>query len=107
MLVLASTSAAARSSLHESRTVAGVMEMRSVDGGLPLPAGHAVVLGPVGLHIMMEGLGAPSKAGTTVRMHLTFARSSIVDVDAPVLPIAATGAGPHPDADLGGMDMGH
>ena len=106
-LVGASSPIALRSSVHETSMTGGMMEMRPVEGGLTLPAGQPVALAPRGLHIMMEGLKSPLKAGMTVPMHLTFENSPGVDINAPVRPIGAVNDGSSVDNGMRGMDMGH
>jgi periplasmic copper chaperone A len=73
-LVAALSPAAARVSIHESRLVGSVMTMRTLDG-VAIPARASVVFKPGGLHLMLEGLEAPLKAGDRVSVTLVFARA--------------------------------
>lgn len=50
----------------------GVMKMREMKEGIPLPAGKTVTLQPGGLHIMLMGLKAPLKLDDTYKMTLKF-----------------------------------
>lgn len=50
----------------------GVMKMREMKDGIPLPAGKTVTLKPGGLHIMLMGLKAPLKLNDTYKMTLKF-----------------------------------
>lgn len=75
--------------VHEMKTVDGVMKMRAIPS-LRLPAGQAVALEPGGLHLMLFGIRAPLKAGTTVPVTLVFKRgkgkSFTQTVEVPVRP---------------------
>jgi len=92
-LVSASSPVAARAQVHEMRMDGAVMQMRELTDGLPLPAHHAVVLSPGGLHIMLVGLKAPLKQGGTVPLHLVFQSAPPLDL---MVPIAALGASAAP-----------
>jgi periplasmic copper chaperone A len=83
-LVGVSTPAAAKAEVHDMTTENGVMRMREVAGGLSLPAGQPVVLGPGGYHVMLKGLQAPLKPGQQIPLHLTFASAPPLDVTATV-----------------------
>jgi copper(I)-binding protein len=91
---------AARAELHVMQMKDGVMTMRPVDGGIPIPAGGSVALAPSGYHIMFIGPKAPLKAGETFPVTLTFARAGTVSTAFQVFPIGSKG----PDAGaMGGM----
>ncbi|WP_158747250.1 copper chaperone PCu(A)C [Acidisphaera sp. L21] len=79
-----STPAAASAELHRSQTTGTVMQMRPVEGGLDLPPGKPVTLGPGGYHVMLMGLKMPLKAGSDVPVHLTFQTAPPLDVVARV-----------------------
>ena len=86
---------AERVEVHEMAVTDGVMTMRMLPGGLPIPAGETVVLEPGGLHVMFMGLEAPPVAGGTVDVTLTFAEAGDVTVTLPVAPIGAPGPEAH------------
>ena len=86
-----STPASRVAEVHEMTMDGGVMRMRELAGGLPLPAGQPVTLRPGGLHIMLVDLAAPLKAGDTVQLRLSFAHSAPVEVTARVAAIGAAG----------------
>jgi periplasmic copper chaperone A len=44
---------------HEMKVENGVMQMREVADGLPIPAGGSVVLKPGSYHVMLIGLKKP------------------------------------------------
>lgn len=82
--------------IHEMALENNVMRMRAVDG-LALPAGKAVVLRPGGFHVMLMQLKGPLNAGETVPLTLTVesadGKREQVEVQAPVRPLTAAGAG--------------
>lgn len=84
---------AAQLQVHEMSMADGMMRMRELTEGLPLPAGEAVSLAPGGNHIMLMGLTAPLVEGETVPLTLRFASAPEVTVQAqvrkPPLPGAA------------------
>lgn len=77
--------------VHESRIESGMMMMRELREGLPLPAGQAVPLAPGGNHLMLLGVQEPLVAGDTVTLTLTFATSAPIEVTATVGQPAAPG----------------
>ncbi len=73
-LIGAASPAAARVSIHESRMVGSVMTMRAL-AAVAIPPGASVAFRSGGLHLMLEGLKAPLKAGDSVAVTLVFARA--------------------------------
>lgn len=65
------TSASARTELHEMATVDGAMVMRPVDGGITVPAHGSTTLAPGGLHVMMMELKQPVQPGDVIDVTLT------------------------------------
>jgi copper(I)-binding protein len=96
-LVAASSPVAASVSLHESRMVGSVMTMRPV-GSLTIPPRGRVTLGPGGLHLMLEGLRRPLRAGERIPLNLQFAGAGAARANLSV------GAGP-PAPPMPGMKM--
>lgn len=88
-LLRASTTAAARVELHDmAMDDKGVMRMREVEGGIPVPARGAVRMKPgMGHHLMLMDLKKPLKEGDVVPFVLEFERAGKVEakgtVDAP------------------------
>lgn len=97
-LLAATTPVAADAHLHESRSVDGVMQMRSVDR-LDIATGGSVTLAPGGLHLMLTGLRQPLHEGEHFPVTLRFEKAGAVTVQVNVAKIGATMA-PMP-----GMDM--
>jgi copper(I)-binding protein len=91
-LASAASPAANLVQIHESRIESGMMMMRELREGLPLPAGQAVALAPSGNHLMLLGVQEPLVAGDMIALTLTFANSGPVEVTATVgQPAAAEG----------------
>lgn len=85
-LIAVESPAAARVEIHEtSQDEAGVMRMRKLEAGLPVPAGEAVTLASGGLHVMLIDLAAPLKAGETAALILRFDSGAEIAVEAPIL----------------------
>lgn len=105
-LVGASSPASTGAGVHEMTMDGNIMRMREVPGGLAHPAGKPVTLKPSGYHLMLTGLKAPLKTGGTVRVHLSFAKSPPVDIDAPIAGIGASAPpGAAPQQGMSGMKM--
>jgi len=71
-LLAVDTPAAERVEIHEMQTVSGMMRMRELADGLPLPAGDTTHLTPGGLHLMLIAPTLELTAGDEVTMHLRF-----------------------------------
>jgi copper(I)-binding protein len=84
------SSPAGKLELHEMSMTNGIMSMRPVAGGLPIPAGGTVTLNPQGkYHFMLTGLKAPLSEGERVPAVLTFAKAGAVKIELAVAPIGA------------------
>lgn len=81
--------------IHTMAMEGDVMKMRQLADGIEIPAGETVVLTPGGAHIMFMGLKQRFVEGETVKVTLTFAKAGSVEVDLPVLGVAADGAASH------------
>ncbi|MFN3669898.1 MAG: copper chaperone PCu(A)C [Brevundimonas sp.] len=99
-LVSVASPNATRVQIHESRIESGMMMMRELRDGLPLPAGEAVALAPGGDHLMLLGVTEPLVAGDTVALTLTFESSPPLEVTATVgqPPLPEGHGGAMPDA---------
>jgi len=71
-IVAATSDLARKTELHSMTMDNGVMRMRQVEGGIPVPAGGTVTLAPGGYHIMLIGLKAPLHAGQAYDVTLDF-----------------------------------
>ena len=90
-LVSASASIAGETEIHHTTMADGVMRMRPVPDGVPVPAKGAVMLEPNGYHFMFMGLTQPLKEGDAFPAKLTFERAGSVEVTFHVLGIGAQG----------------
>lgn len=89
--------------LHETILDKGVARMRMLDS-VPLPPHVPVTFRPGAMHIMLTGLKAPLKAGTSLPVTLQFAHAAPITVSVPVLAPGASGpAGAA--GDMSGMKM--
>jgi copper(I)-binding protein len=81
--------------IHRMAMDGGVMRMREVEGGLPLPAGQTVALTSNGsLHLMLMDLKQPVTAGASVPITLTVQNPQTgargqVNIDAPARALGA------------------
>jgi copper(I)-binding protein len=69
-----------KAELHEMAVKDGVMTMRPVNGGLEIPAGGKVVLGPGSYHVMFMDLKQPPKQGEMFAATLTFEKAGTVTI---------------------------
>ncbi|MBL8536639.1 MAG: copper chaperone PCu(A)C [Hyphomonadaceae bacterium] len=83
-LVSASSPRAARVEIHEMTMDGAVMQMRAVEGGLPITAGQSVALEPGGMHLMFMDITAPFVEGESIPVTLTFETSGVVEIALPV-----------------------
>lgn len=84
-LIAASSSVAGHMEIHEMTMADGVMKMRALAGGLPIPAGETVMLKPGGYHVMFMDLKAPLTEGETVTVTLTFEKAGEVSLPLAIL----------------------
>ena len=90
-LIGGSSPAAGKIELHQMAMNNGVMTMRPVNGGLPIPPGQSITLAPGGYHIMMMELKSPLKKGDTVPLTLKFEKAGEVKVTFEIEGIGAMG----------------
>jgi len=87
-----STPVATSAMMHKT-TMAGMVMSMDMLGTIDLPAGQRVVLQPDQLHIMLNGLKQPLVKGTTIPLHLIFAKAPPEDITVPVASLAAMAPG--------------
>ncbi|PWJ80885.1 hypothetical protein C7441_1115 [Pseudaminobacter salicylatoxidans] len=92
-LVGATSPNAGKVEVHTMEVKDDVMVMRSVEGGLEIPAGETVELKPGGFHVMFMGVKEAFKEGATVPVTLEFEHAGKVDMQVPVK--AANGGDDH------------
>jgi len=86
-LLAVTTAAAERVEIHEMHMDDGVMRMRALEGGLPLPAGETVALAPGGWHLMLIAPSAPLEVGATLMMTLAFEHAPELTAEFTVRPL--------------------
>ncbi len=82
-LIDVSSPSAVRAEIHESGNANGMMSMRRLDAGVPVPAQGKIRFEPGGKHVMLFDINPALKAGTPVRLELRFASRRTLLVDAP------------------------
>ena len=98
-LVAATSPVAGEVQLHTMSMDGGIMRMRQLQNGIPIPVGGRVELRPGGMHLMFMGLKRPLRQGERVPVTLRFQRAGQVTVRFAVQPIASSGP---MEADHGG-----
>ena len=84
-LISATAEVSAAVELHEMTMGEGdVMQMRPIEGGIPVPAGGAALLKPGGLHVMLIGLNQELEVGATMELTLSFAQSGAIQLTIPI-----------------------
>jgi len=96
-LVSANSAVAGEVQIHTVSMTGGIMKMRQLTNGLPIPAGKSVTLKPGGYHVMLIGLKRPLQRGASIPLTLHFSRAGDVKVELAVQ--AVTSSAP--------MDMRH
>jgi len=95
----------AKVELHEMSMAGGVMKMRELKDGLPIPAHGTVTLAPNGDHLMFTDLKQPLAKGSVAKATLTFEHAGAIPVEFPVQGVGASGGGQPKKNDMGGMKM--
>lgn len=89
---------AERVELHETKmSKDGVMQMRPLANGLPIPARGEAMLAPGGAHIMVMGLTAPLAEGDELLLTLEFAEAATMEIAVPVRKGVKAARGNHHD----------
>lgn len=89
-LVSATAAIAGRTEIHLMSMEDGVMKMRQVTDGLPVPANGSVVLEPNSYHLMFMDVTKPLKEGEQFPATLMLEHAGKVDVTFDVEAIGAT-----------------
>jgi periplasmic copper chaperone A len=79
-LVSVTADIAGRAGIHQMSTADGMMKMRELTDGLPIPPEGLVTLEPASYHLMFQDLKRPLKEGETFPATLTFERAGTVSV---------------------------
>jgi periplasmic copper chaperone A len=89
-LISAESTAAKTTEIHDMVTENDVMKMRKIEK-IDIAAGGEAVLKRGSRHIMLIDLTAPVKEGDVVKLKLTFQKSGVKEIDAPVRKAAIEG----------------
>jgi hypothetical protein len=85
-----STPVAGKIEVHRMSSANGVMSMRLAVGGIVIPPGGTVTLGPqANYHLMLTGLKVPLTQGSHVPATLDFAKAGSVHIELAIAPIGA------------------
>ena len=107
-LIGGSSPVAGKLEIHQMSMANGVMSMRAMPGGITVPPGATITLGPqANYHVMLTGLKAPLTEGAHVPATLNFAKAGPVKVELAVGRIGARGPAGMPSAMPGMPDMDH
>src|SRR6476620_186916 len=87
---------AGRTGIHQMSISDGMMQMREVTEGLPVPAHGSVALEPGSYHLMFMDLKRPLKEGETFQGTLTFEKAGKIDVTFEVKGLGAAAPNSHP-----------
>jgi len=93
VLLGGSTSIAGSVEIHEMSMTDGMMRMRALPDGVPIPAGATVQLAAGGTHLMLIDTKSVLTAGSTVELELRFAKAGTGKITLTVEPQAAAGTG--------------
>ncbi|MCC7266965.1 MAG: copper chaperone PCu(A)C [Caulobacteraceae bacterium] len=72
--------------VHDMSMAGGIMRMRHMTEGLPLPAGETVRMGPGGKHLMLIGPKGALTVGGKLPLTLTFQKAPAQTVTAHIVP---------------------
>jgi len=84
VLIKAASPAAGYMEIHTMSVEDGIMTMRELADGLPIPAGETVVMKPGGFHIMFMDLPGPLVEDEMATVTLTFQNAGDVTVTLPI-----------------------
>jgi copper(I)-binding protein len=94
-LVSVTAEIAGHTEIHQMSMSDGMMKMREVTEGLPVPANGSVTLEPSSYHLMFTDLKRPLKEGETFSGNLTFEKAGTVGVTFKVKGVGAAAPSPH------------
>ncbi len=100
-LVAAKADVSKRVELHTHTMVDGVMKMREVEGGIDIPGYGMQMLKPGSYHVMLMGLHAPLKEGTSFPLTLSFKSGYETTVDVQIKSPSAMGGMGHGNGEMG------
>ena len=104
-LVSVTSDISGRGEVHEMAVKDGVMTMRPIEGGVPVPAGQSVTLKPGSYHLMFQDLKGALKQGERFDAILTFQKAGPLKATFDVQGIGATAPAGDGSRSMPGMDM--
>ena len=105
-LVAAKADVSKKVELHTHSMIDGVMKMREVEGGIPVPGGQTQELKPGSYHVMFMGLHAPLKEGSSFPVTLVFKNGGEQTITVDVQSPKSMGGMNHGTMNHGGHNMG-
>lgn len=90
-LVSGTATVAGRVEVHEMAVNNGVMTMRELAGGLPIPENGSVTLKPGSFHVMFMDLKQPLNVGESFKGTLTFEKAGTIEVEFAIEAMGAQG----------------
>jgi periplasmic copper chaperone A len=84
-LVSGSSRVSERVELHSTTMTGGVMQMRPICEGVPIPPGETVAFTPGGNHVMLVNVKQPLKRSSSIPLTLEFERAGRLTVELAVL----------------------
>jgi len=84
-LIAAKADVSSKVELHTHLMEGGVMKMRQVEGGIPVKSGTTQKLQPGSYHVMLMGLKAPLKEGSTFPVTLVFEHAGEQKIEVKVM----------------------
>ncbi len=89
-LVSVTAEIAGRAGIHQMIMADGIVKMRELTDGLPIPAEGSVTLEPASYHLMFQDLKKPLTQGETFPATLNFEKAGTVSVTFEVKGLGAT-----------------
>jgi copper(I)-binding protein len=93
-LVAATFAVAPRVEFHETSTENGVVKMRELPNGIPIPPRSTIELKPGALHLMFREPTRPLVRGEEVTGTLTFEKAGTIEIRYKVVAVGASPAQP-------------
>ena len=100
-----------RVEIHTTLMSDGVMRMRQLKQGIPVPGAETVTLKPGGMHVMFLGLKQKLVAGENLKLTLVFEKAGELEMSVPIRKISSRGKmmkhNMHGKTEKPGMKMDH
>ena len=90
ILISGTSLSADKLEIHTMTLTDGIMKMRPLKNGIPIPANSTIELSPGGLHLMLSNLLEPLTEGQYIPVTLNFKHAGKVTVNLDIAGIGAT-----------------